>query len=485
MEPHNPKGKGAGATSKAAETSLDSVDDRKYQDDDLLDVSNDIPRRAKRTSSATKGPTKDDDLLLMSDDDTGGFAPLRDEDGPQSQPDEVLNRTATDMESQPIIFLGHNRSSGLEKPVTQPPSREQSENHILYPQDAPQDLNMSMSFKPTDPLDHMLGTQASLDASLMMMMDVDEPDETRNNMEIVAQTQNPDDMMIVDVPQPQRRPAAAPIIIESPSPSLGDHLLQLADETLGPAGASKPAEDASGQPGQPGQNRRLPLWMVAEKDHQEELQQRLHEKITHTRQIKKHTSRMAEAAQDDHEAAASSTGKAWKDELIPENIGAGRVICFDVETTGFSQRDCIIEIGAIEMIGGFRTGVMYQSYVKPKVPINPFAAAVHGLTNERLEKAPPVEIVLPAFLAWIGTSPLVAHNAAFDLRMLFQECERMGLQAFLQNRPVFCTMKYYRSLFPQRPYALIDVYLNLRDKQDIQTVRLKTMFRTRAARFGR
>lgn len=101
----------------------------------------------------------------------------------------------------------------------------------------------------------------------------------------------------------------------------------------------------------------------------------------------------------------------------PSEILQGRVICFDVETTGFSSEDGIIELGAIEMVDGKRTGIMFQSYVSPKMQVNIFASQVHGLTNKHLSSAPPIDEVLPRFLNWIGDAPLVAHNARFDLRM--------------------------------------------------------------------
>jgi len=42
----------------------------------------------------------------------------------------------------------------------------------------------------------------------------------------------------------------------------------------------------------------------------------------------------------------------------PLEIASGRVIAFDVETSGFSNSDCIIEIGAVELIDGVRTGIL-------------------------------------------------------------------------------------------------------------------------------
>jgi DNA polymerase III epsilon subunit-like protein len=58
-------------------------------------------------------------------------------------------------------------------------------------------------------------------------------------------------------------------------------------------------------------------------------------------------------------------------------------------------------------------GVLFQSYIKPKVKVNRFAAEVHGITNKKLDNAPPAEIIIPSFLAFVGTSPLIACVLSF------------------------------------------------------------------------
>lgn len=98
-------------------------------------------------------------------------------------------------------------------------------------------------------------------------------------------------------------------------------------------------------------------------------------------------------------------------------LNRGRVICFDVETTGFSKTDQIIEIGGVEIIDGIRTGAIFQSYICPTVQVSSFASEVHGLTNLKLTSALPAKVIIPSFLSWVGTSQLVAHNASFDMRM--------------------------------------------------------------------
>lgn len=107
----------------------------------------------------------------------------------------------------------------------------------------------------------------------------------------------------------------------------------------------------------------------------------------------------------------------YQDITNPAEMNLDRVICFDVESTGFASTDGIIEIGAVEYILGQRTGALFQSYIKPSVPINQHAAEVHGLTNLMLASAPSASIVISSFLSWVGSSPLVAHNARFDMRM--------------------------------------------------------------------
>jgi len=130
-----------------------------------------------------------------------------------------------------------------------------------------------------------------------------------------------------------------------------------------------------------------------------------------------------------------------------------------VETTGFSKRDRIIEIGAVELIDGVRTGVLFQSYLKVNVPVHPAALEVHHISKEEINGAVEANVILASFLAWVGKSALVAHNARFDMRFLVQELERMGLKKWIEGRRVFCTMKEFRKRHEREGYALNDLAL--------------------------
>jgi len=109
------------------------------------------------------------------------------------------------------------------------------------------------------------------------------------------------------------------------------------------------------------------------------------------------------------------------------------------------------------MISGCRTGVLFHSFIKPRTGIHPKALEVHGLTNSLLAKAHPVEFVLPSFMQWVGRSPLVSHNAKFDVRFLEQDLKFIGLLSLLEKKQVFCTMKYFRQIHPHVSYTLNDL----------------------------
>jgi len=146
---------------------------------------------------------------------------------------------------------------------------------------------------------------------------------------------------------------------------------------------------------------------------------------------------------------------------VEEPILKGRVICFDLETSGFGVDDSIIEIGAVELIDGRRTGIIFQSYAQPKSIIHPKAEEIHQLSNYMLQFSPPIEMVLANFMDWVGDSPLVAHNLAFDRRMLIQELVRSNI-AFNHNHICFCTMKYFRKTYAGCNYSLDSVSQKLK-----------------------
>ena len=109
----------------------------------------------------------------------------------------------------------------------------------------------------------------------------------------------------------------------------------------------------------------------------------------------------------------------------------GRVICFDIETTGleYMRGDRCIEIGAVEMIDGQITDNTFHEYINPDGKIiPPDSYMVHIISNAFLEDKPKMATIAPKFLAFIGDSPIVAHNGLdFDFPFINHELQMVGL----------------------------------------------------------
>lgn len=111
----------------------------------------------------------------------------------------------------------------------------------------------------------------------------------------------------------------------------------------------------------------------------------------------------------------------------------GRLLGFDVETTGTDLEEARIVTAAIAICGaGLQTETL-DLLADPGVEIPEEAAAVHGVTTERAqaEGAPAREVIaaiLSTLRAYTHDAPIVAFNARFDLTILDREARRHGLE---------------------------------------------------------
>lgn len=130
-----------------------------------------------------------------------------------------------------------------------------------------------------------------------------------------------------------------------------------------------------------------------------------------------------------------------------------RKIVLDTETTGLvPTSDRIIEIGAVEVCEGVITGRVFHQYINPQRDSHPDALKVHGLERSFLERFPVFQDISEAFLTFIGDSPLIIHNARFDISFLNAElkgCERSVLQ-----NPVIDTLILAKQKFPGAQVSL-------------------------------
>ena len=115
-----------------------------------------------------------------------------------------------------------------------------------------------------------------------------------------------------------------------------------------------------------------------------------------------------------------------------------REIVLDTETTGLSpdQGHRVVELGCVELLNRIPTGATFHVYLNPDRDMPAEAFAVHGLSTEFLAGKPLFAEVVDEFLEFIGDSPLVIHNASFDVSFINAELDRIKRPAISRERLV-------------------------------------------------
>lgn len=133
-----------------------------------------------------------------------------------------------------------------------------------------------------------------------------------------------------------------------------------------------------------------------------------------------------------------------------------REIVFDTETTGMdpADGDKIVEIGCLELENHIPTGRTFHKYINPERDVPAEAAAVHGLTAERLKDEPIFGEIVGDFMEFIGKdAKLIAHNAAFDMKFVNAEIATYGYPK-IDDKRVIDTLMIARKKFPGSPANL-------------------------------
>lgn len=125
-----------------------------------------------------------------------------------------------------------------------------------------------------------------------------------------------------------------------------------------------------------------------------------------------------------------------------------REIVFDTETTGLSVAEGhrVVEVGMVELLNRMPTGRVFHKYINPEREMEAEVIRIHGITNERVANEPVFAAIADDMLAFIGDSPLVAHNASFDMTFLNYELSLLD-KAPLTNE-VIDTLDMARTQFP-------------------------------------
>ena len=134
-----------------------------------------------------------------------------------------------------------------------------------------------------------------------------------------------------------------------------------------------------------------------------------------------------------------------------------RQIILDTETTGLepAQGHRIVELACVEMVNRTLTGNHLHLYLNPDRDSDPEALAVHGLTTEFLSAYPRFGEVAQQFVEFIRGAELIIHNAAFDVRFLNAELERIGMPPVDQLcEKITDSLLYARELHPGKRNSL-------------------------------
>ncbi|MGE5539770.1 MAG: DNA polymerase III subunit epsilon [Gemmatimonas sp.] len=132
-----------------------------------------------------------------------------------------------------------------------------------------------------------------------------------------------------------------------------------------------------------------------------------------------------------------------------------REIVLDTETTGLDPAagHRLVEVACVELSNRLPTGRTFQCYFNPERDIPEEAFRVHGLSLEFLSAHPRFAEKVDELLEFVADSPLVIHNAEFDLKFLRAEIKLCNREGFAAN-PVVDTVDMARKKFPGSPASL-------------------------------
>src|SRR5215211_759540 len=132
--------------------------------------------------------------------------------------------------------------------------------------------------------------------------------------------------------------------------------------------------------------------------------------------------------------------------LLAQPLASAEFLALDTETNGLGRERCeLTEVGAV-LVGGGELHDRWSSLVGVGEPLGRGIQRFTGITQAMVDEAPPPEAVLPELAKLLRGRVLVAHNAAFDTRVLKQAFARAALD--WPDPPVLCTVALARRFAP-------------------------------------
>ena len=127
------------------------------------------------------------------------------------------------------------------------------------------------------------------------------------------------------------------------------------------------------------------------------------------------------------------------------------LVFFDIEATGLNVvRDRIVQIALIKYTKDSDEPQELELMINPGIPISEEAMAVHGITPDMLRNKPSFEQVGQQIYDFIGDADLAGYNSdRFDVPMLMEEFDRVGLEFNLDSRHLIDVQKIFYKMEPR------------------------------------
>jgi DNA polymerase III subunit epsilon len=133
-------------------------------------------------------------------------------------------------------------------------------------------------------------------------------------------------------------------------------------------------------------------------------------------------------------------------DLLAQPLATTEFLVVDTETNGRAGDACeLTEVGAV-LVGGGELHDRWETLIAGVTPLSRAVQRFTQITQEMVDAAPPAQAALPDLAGLIAGRVLVAHNAAFDRRVLAQAFERAGVS--WPDPPVLCTVALARRFAP-------------------------------------
>lgn len=127
----------------------------------------------------------------------------------------------------------------------------------------------------------------------------------------------------------------------------------------------------------------------------------------------------------------------WAREILahPQNV-----LILNTETTGLEYGSEIIQIAAVDATGS----PMFDTLIKPLLPIPPQASNINGITNEMVANAQPWTIFYPWMVELVSGryAKRISFNADFDTKMIRSSCQANGIPHLVMGYWDCCMLRF-------------------------------------------